>query len=60
MMTFWSFLQCLPELIALFRTLEGAAKEAETKRKVQEDIKTIHGAFIDKNPDKLNALFLSK
>lgn len=59
MMTFWNFLKCLPELVALFKTLEAAAKEAETKRKVAEDLKTIHDAFTSKDSSKLNDLFRS-
>lgn len=60
MTTLLAFLRCLPELITLIRTLEAAAKEAETQRKVVDDVKTIHEAFSAKDPTKLNALFNSK
>jgi hypothetical protein len=60
MITLLAFLKCFPEMFALFQTLEAAAKEAETERKVSEDIKTIHGAFSAKDPTKLNALFVSR
>lgn len=58
--TIWTFFSCLPELINLIRALELAAKEAETKRKVKTDVKTIHEAFSSNDPAKLNALFTSK
>lgn len=60
MITLLAFFKCFPEIYALFQTLESAAKEAETKRKVSEDIKTIHEAFSEKDSAKLNALFNSK
>lgn len=60
MMSFFTFLKCLPEFLALYRTLEAAAQEAEIKRKVKEDVKIIHEAFSAKDANKLNSLFNSK
>lgn len=60
MTALWTFLKCLPELLALVKTLIEAGQESETKRKVQDDLKTIHGAFVEKDSSKLNALFNSK
>jgi hypothetical protein len=55
-----TFVGCIPALIKLWNTLQAAAVEAETKRKVKDDILTIHGAFSEKDPAKLNKLFSSQ
>lgn len=52
-----TFIECLPALISLFKAVRAAAIAAETERRTSEDIKTIHQAFINKDADKLNALF---
>lgn len=59
MTTFWNFIKALPALLELFKTLDKRIQEAELDRKVVDDVKTIHGAFVDKDPAKLNALFNS-
>lgn len=59
MSTFWALLLSLPDLFKLVKVLELAAKEAETNRKVKDDIKTIHQAFEQKDAQKLNDLFSS-
>jgi hypothetical protein len=57
MMRLWTLICSLPELLKLIDLIEQAAEEAETERRVQDDIKQIHRAFIDKDPSQLNALF---
>lgn len=60
MITIWRFFSALPALFKLFAAIEAHIKEAQADRKVVDDIKTIHGAFIEKDPAKLNALFASE
>ena len=50
----------LPELIQLLKALQKQIDEAETDRKVKNDLKTISEAFREKDAAKLNALFNSK
>lgn len=59
MSTLWNFIKALPALLELFKTLSQRIQEAQTDRKVVDDVKIIHGAFIEKDPAKLNALFNS-
>lgn len=54
------FLAALPALFRLFQTLAKRIEEAETERKVIEDVKAIDAAFKAKDPDALNAVFNSK
>jgi len=60
MVGLFALVKYLPELIALIKALEAAALEAETKRKVADDITTITSAFKSKDASALNALFNSK
>lgn len=55
-----TFIAALPDIIKLLQALQKQADEAETDRKVRDDLKTIHEAFNAKDPAKLNALFNSK
>lgn len=55
-----AFLKALPELMKLIRVLQERVAEGETSRQVAEDVKTIHEAFSEKDPRKLNALFSGK
>ncbi len=63
MSAFLRFLAALPALFKLFEALEkqieADAKETGIKRKVADDVNTIHEAFNAKDPAKLNALFSS-
>lgn len=59
MTAFFKFIGALPALLKLFFVLEKRIKEEQLKNKVIDDIKTIHGAFSDKDPSKLVALFKS-
>lgn len=52
-----AFFQALPELIKLVTVLQKAADEAETSRKVKEDVAEIHQAFLNKDANALNNLF---
>lgn len=56
-MTLWNLLKLLPEIIALFREIEKAAKAAEVERKTKDDLKAIHEAFATNDPTKLNHIF---
>lgn len=49
-----------PELLELVQTIRKGIADAETERKVSDDIKTIKEAFNDQDSDKLNKLFNSK
>lgn len=49
-----------PELLELVQTIRKGIADAETERKVTDDIKTIKEAFSDQDADKLNKLFNSK
>lgn len=60
MITFWNLIKALPEIIQLLNALQKAVDEAETDRKVKDDLKAIHEAFTTKDAAKLNALFSSK
>ena len=57
MSSFWVMLLSLPDIYKLIKTLEALAKEAETERKVKDDIKSIHEAFAAKDAQKLNDIF---
>lgn len=59
MTVLWNFLAALPALFKLFATLQARIDEAAVDRKVVDDVKTIHGAFLEKDPEKLKALFNS-
>ena len=55
--TFLLLIQSLPDIIKLLGVLDKAAKEAETDRKVKDDVKKIHEAFSAKDPAMLNHIF---
>lgn len=54
---FWLLLTALPDIIKLIQVLQKANEEAETDRKVQDDVKSIHQAFANKDPALLNDIF---
>lgn len=53
-------ISALPEIIKLIQALQLKADEAEKEQKIKEDLKKLHEAFNEKNPDKLNAIFNNK
>lgn len=55
----WALLQALPDILKLIQTIQKGIAEANTKRKVADDISAIHEAFAAKDADKLNAIFKS-
>lgn len=57
MSVYWTLIKALPDIIALLRALQKGIDEAETQRKVTDDLKQIHEAFNEKDPAKLRALF---
>lgn len=57
MSTLLAFFKALPELLQLVAMLEAGIKQAGVDRKVSDDVKTLHEAFSENNPEKLNALF---
>lgn len=59
MIGFWKFLAALPALFRLFGVLERRIREADTNRKVSEDVKKIHDAFEAKDATLLDHLFNS-
>jgi hypothetical protein len=56
----WEFVKALPEIISLLQVIDKNIKVAETDRKVSDDIKSIHKAFSEKDPTKLDHLFDTK
>jgi hypothetical protein len=57
---FWLLLCSIPELMNLIKAIKDGIDQAETDRKVKDDLKTVHEAFSAKDATKLNALFNSK
>lgn len=57
MKDFFTFLLALPDLWKLVQIVQRAIKDAKTEQDVSDGIKTIHEAFNEKNPEKLNKLF---
>lgn len=53
----WSLLAALPEVLKILEILRVRIGEAEVKRKMKTELKTIHEAFLEKDPSKLNDLF---
>lgn len=52
-----AFIKALPEIIQLLKFLQAKIEQAETDRKVRDDIKSIHQAFAAGDPEKLKHLF---
>lgn len=50
-------LTLLPELIKLLQAMQSAISEAETDRKVKDDIRLVAEAFKTKDSTKLNQIF---
>lgn len=57
MITIWKLLTLLPEIIQLLRAIEKANQEAQTERKVKDDLKSIHEAFSANDSSKLDHIF---
>lgn len=49
----------LPEILDLLHVIERRLEEAETDRKVSEDLKAVSEAFKEKDATKLRAIFNS-
>lgn len=60
MSTIWAFLTSLPEILKLILQLQKMIQEANTDRKVKDDVKSIHQAFASNDPSKLNSIFNPK
>lgn len=54
-----TLIKLLPELIALIKSIQKAIDQAETDRKVSDDIKSIKAAFDAKDPAALDHIFNS-
>lgn len=52
-------LKHLPQILALIEVIEKGVREAETKRKVADDLNKIAEAFKEKDAKKLNDIFNS-
>ncbi len=57
MRVLWEFMKALPELLALVKLLMEKKIEEDQARKVRDDIKTIHSAFLNQDASALNELF---
>ncbi len=55
----YNLILALPEIIELLKALQKRIDKADKDRRVADDIKTIHEAFSEKDPAKLNSLFNS-
>jgi hypothetical protein len=53
-------MKSLPEILKLIQALEKSLADGQTNRKVADDIKAIHEAFIAKDSGKLNDIFNSR
>ena len=56
MSAFLALLKALPEVLAIIKALQVAAKQAETERTVKSDLKALHEAIQTKDVSALNAL----
>jgi len=52
-----AFLSALPEIIKLVNTVQRMNKEADTKRKLKDDIKKINEAFEAQDDEALRRIF---
>lgn len=59
MYTLWLLITALPDLIKLLQALQKTIEEANTDRKVTDDLKSLHEAFSEKDASKLNHIFNS-
>lgn len=59
-MSWISFLKYLPDIYGLIKALQKCIDEAETNRKIQDDLKAIKKAFDEKNIDHINHIFNNK
>jgi hypothetical protein len=50
-------IKLLPEIIALLNSIQKAIDQAETDRKVSDDLKAIKAAFDSKDASALNHIF---
>ncbi len=57
---FFIMMKSLPEILKLIQALEKSIEDGQTNRKVADDLKAIHEAFIAKDSNKLNDLFNSR
>lgn len=56
-MKWLSYLTYIPDLIELVKSIQKQIDEAQTKRKVGDDIKSIKKAFDEKDASALNHIF---
>lgn len=56
----WQLVLALPQILKLIDEIDKRNKELEIQRKVKDDVKVIHEAFVAKDAKKLNDLFNSK
>lgn len=56
-MNLWTIISCLPSLIRLINELERLNREAKIDRKLQDDITTIHQAFVTQDAALLASVF---
>lgn len=59
MYTAWLFITAIPDLIKLLQAMQVAIDQANTDRKVSDDLKSLHQAFTDKDASKLDHIFNS-
>ena len=53
----WTFITAIPDLLKLLAAIDKGIKESQSDRKVKDDVKTVHQAFIDRDGAKITALF---
>lgn len=60
MTTFLNLLKALPEIIALLKEIQKRIDEQQTEKKIKDEVKIIHQAFLLKDASRLQNLFNSK
>ena len=56
-MVWFKILTLLPELIKLLQAMQESINQAETDRKVKDDLKLVAEAYKTKDASKLNQIF---
>jgi hypothetical protein len=54
-----TIIKLLPELIALIKSIQKAIDQAETDRKVADDLQALRIAFETKDPNAISHIFRS-
>jgi hypothetical protein len=53
----WAFIQCIPVLLELIKSIRKGIDEAKTEKTVKDHVTQIKKAFDEKDPTQLDAIF---